>query len=256
MYGRESAGHRLTSATYQPAETIIATPPTSSLPTRFHSPTGAATRNASAKPGHHQERLQHLGQEREADRAARPTPSSGCCAVSMARTTQYAAATISSTSSASGLLNRNINAATGVSASAAPASRPGARAVDRVAQRRTAARPHRLPSAPAVAACVKALKPNIRPDSPINHSAAGGLSTVMAFPASSDPNSHAFRSCVPACAAARSSRWPSRTNPAPTGTARRWPPAGPSSAGVPSAVRRRPAAVRVSPTPERAGHSR
>ena len=51
MYGREPAGHRLTSATYQPAETIIATAPTASLPTRFHTPTGAATRNTSAKPG-------------------------------------------------------------------------------------------------------------------------------------------------------------------------------------------------------------
>ncbi len=37
------------------------------------------------------------------------------------RTTKYAAATISSTSNASGLLNRNISTATGVNASALPA---------------------------------------------------------------------------------------------------------------------------------------
>ena len=49
---------------------------------------------------------------------------------------------------------------------------------------------------------VNALKPNSLPDSAITHSAAGGLSTVMALPASCEPNSHAVRSWVPACAAA------------------------------------------------------
>ena len=49
---------------------------------------------------------------------------------------------------------------------------------------------------------VKALKPNSRPVNPITHSAAGGLSTVMALPASSEPNSQAFQSWVPACTAA------------------------------------------------------
>ena len=38
---------------------------------RVHSPAGAATRNASAKPGNHEESLQHLGQEGEADGTAR-----------------------------------------------------------------------------------------------------------------------------------------------------------------------------------------
>jgi hypothetical protein len=36
----------------------------------------------------------------------------------------------------------------------------------------------------------------------MTHSAAGGLSTVMAFAASIDPNSHAFHDCVPAWTAA------------------------------------------------------
>ena len=43
---------------------------------------------------------------------------------SIARTRVYAAAVISSTSRASGLLNRNINAATGVSARTSPAMSP------------------------------------------------------------------------------------------------------------------------------------
>ena len=46
------------------------------------------------------------------------------------------------------------------------------------------------------------LNPKILPDNAISHSDAGGLSTVIALPASSEPNSQAFQSWVPACAAA------------------------------------------------------
>ena len=49
---------------------------------------------------------------------------------------------------------------------------------------------------------MKALKPKILPDNTINHNEAGGLSTVIALPASSEPNSQDFQSCVPACTAA------------------------------------------------------
>jgi hypothetical protein len=44
--------------------------------------------------------------------------------------------------------------------------------------------------------------PNNRTDSPVTHSAAGGLSTVMKSWASSDPKNHADQLCEPACAAA------------------------------------------------------
>ncbi len=53
-----------------------------------------------------------------------------------ARITQYAAAVINSTSSASGLLNRNIIAAAGVHASTTPASRPAAAPWERSANAR------------------------------------------------------------------------------------------------------------------------
>ncbi len=49
---------------------------------------------------------------------------------------------------------------------------------------------------------MNALKPKILPDNAITHSEAGGLSTVIALPESSEPNSHAFQSWVPACTAA------------------------------------------------------
>ena len=123
------------------------------------------------------------------------------CALCSARTTQYPAATSSSTSRASGLLNRNINAATGVSASAEPASRPAAGPL----VRRTAAYSSATAATP-ISACgtsmLQELNPNSRPDRPITHIAAGGLSTVIVLPASSEPNSSAFQFCVPACAAA------------------------------------------------------
>ena len=99
------------------------------------------------------------------------------------------------------MLYRNINAATGVSAKAAPAIRPAAGPL----VRRTVAYNSATAPTPINAwgnSIVKALKPNSRPDNAITHSAAGGLSTVMALPESSEPNSQAVQSWVPACAAA------------------------------------------------------
>ena len=46
------------------------------------------------------------------------------------------------------------------------------------------------------------LMPNSRTDSPVTHSEAGGLSTVMKFWASSDPKNHADQLCEPAWDAA------------------------------------------------------
>ncbi len=97
--------------------------------------------------------------------------------------------------------NRNISTATGVSASAAPASSaaPGPN------QRRTVAC-SRATEATPISACgastLQLEKPNSRADNPMTHSAAGGLSTVIALPASSDPNSSAVQLCEPAWAAA------------------------------------------------------
>jgi hypothetical protein len=46
------------------------------------------------------------------------------------------------------------------------------------------------------------LKPKIRPDRAMTHSDAGGLSTVIELPESSEPNSRAFQLLVPAWTAA------------------------------------------------------
>ena len=122
-------------------------------------------------------------------------------AASTAREPAQAAATSSSVSSASGLSNRNISTAAGVSASTAPASSPAAGP----AHRRTVACSRATAPTPISACGTSRLheeNPNSRADAVITHSAAGGLSTVIAFPESSDPNSHAFHDCVPACTAA------------------------------------------------------
>jgi hypothetical protein len=96
---------------------------------------------------------------------------------------------------------RNIRTAAGVTARAAPASRPA----PGPAQRRTAA-PSNATDATPISACgtrrLQELKPKMRALSTITQSDAGGLSTVIALPESREPNSHAFHDCVPACTAA------------------------------------------------------
>src|SRR5438309_10745315 len=97
---------------------------------------------------------------------------------------------MSSASSASGLSNRNISTATGVSASTAPARRPA----PGPATRRTARY-----STPTVATPMSASgtridhdeRPNSRTESSMTHSDAGGLSTVIELPASEAPEKNA-----------------------------------------------------------------
>src|ERR1700758_1618760 len=116
---------------------------------------------------------------------------------SIARCTAYPAAVISSTSSASGLLNRNMSAAAGVSASTAPAISPASGPN----QRRTAANSRRTDSTPSTAwgaSSDQELKPNSRPDSSSTQSDAGVLSTVMKLEESKDPKKKAFHDRGPA----------------------------------------------------------
>lgn len=99
------------------------------------------------------------------------------------------------------MLNRNISAATGVSASAAPASR----AAQAGKRRRTAACRTATVATP-MSACgtrmLQVLTPNTRAARAIGHSAAGGLSTVMALAASEEPKKNAFQLVAPAWTAA------------------------------------------------------
>src|SRR5262252_4105642 len=100
------------------------------------------------------------------------------------------------TRSASGLLKRNISAATGVVAITAPAMKPAA--ADSF--RRTAA--YTTPTvATPISACgtrmLHELSPKRRTDSPMIHIDAGGLSTVIEAAASDAPKNHAFQLCEP-----------------------------------------------------------
>ncbi len=129
-------------------------------------------------------------------------------AFSSARTSPYAPSVSSSTSSASGLLNRNISVATGVVASTAPASSAppeAARGPRDESDRRTVAYSTKTASTPISASgtrMLQALTPNTRADRSIGHSASGVLSTVMEFAASEEPKKKAFQLCAPACTAA------------------------------------------------------
>ena len=105
---------------------------------------------------------------------------------SIARCTAYPAAVISSTRSASGLLNRKMRAAAGVSASTAPAMSPAAGPN----QRRTAAYSSSTDATPSTACGASSdheLNPNIFADSSSTHSEAGVLSTVMKLDESNEP---------------------------------------------------------------------
>lgn len=93
---------------------------------------------------------------------------------------------------ASGLLNRNISAATGVNASTAPAIRPAAGLNRRRTEAYTTATVP-TPIRASGARIAHEFRPKILTDSSIGHSEAGGLSTVMALPASSEPKNIAFQ---------------------------------------------------------------
>ncbi len=120
---------------------------------------------------------------------------------STARSVAYAPATISSTSSASGLLNRNISTAIGVSASTVPAINPAAGPN----QRLTVANSRPTEATPMSASGTRMLhelSPKIRTDNAMIHSEAGVLSTVIEFAASEEPKKKAFQLSDPACTAA------------------------------------------------------
>ncbi len=122
-------------------------------------------------------------------------------AESIARVTQYAAVTMSSVIKASGLLKRNIKTATGVTASSAPAIRP-AQAPNHRLTAAYSSHTDSTPSRACGASIDHELNPKIRPDSSMTQSDAGGLSTVMKFDESNDPNRNAFQLFVPAWTAA------------------------------------------------------
>jgi hypothetical protein len=108
---------------------------------------------------------------------------------------------MSSTSSASGLLNRKMSAAAGVSASTAPAMRPAAGPN----HRRTAANSSRTDSTPSTACGASSdheLNPKSRAEISSTQSDAGVLSTVMKLDESKEPKKKAFQDFVPACTAA------------------------------------------------------
>ena len=105
-------------------------------------------------------------------------------------------------SSASGLLNRNINTATGGSAITDPAISPVAAAP---VVRRTTWCSNATVAMPSRACGTRMLQPDrpkSRTESAIGQSARGVLSTVIALAASEEPKKNACHDSEPVCAAA------------------------------------------------------
>ena len=151
-------------------------------------------------------------------RGRRPAPASGPYGLDRAQRCVGRADQIS-VSSASGLLNRNISTATGVSASTARRAvrrRPG-RAAHRCVEQ-----PDRRPrpSAPRTST-LQLDSPKTRTDRPVIHSAAGVLSTVIAFAGSENrrtrPSSSGYRPVPLRVIGVRPAR-----GRRPTGRAPRW----------------------------------
>ena len=118
-------------------------------------------------------------------------------AFSIARVTAQAPRVSSKTSKASGLLNRNMRVATGVRASASPASRPATGPN----QRRTVTESTPTVATPSSACGTRIdheLTPNRRAERSMTQSDAGGLSTVMKLAASEEPKKKAFQLWAPA----------------------------------------------------------
>lgn len=187
MNGRDPDGTSTVSATHQPdASRIEPMETAASRSLRLHG-VGENAKRASAKPGTMRSTWNCLVRN---PRPTRP-PASASSAVlarfppreagfASARRTQSAASVMSSTSRASGLLNRNVSAATGVVTNRAPASTPNHVPQTRRAIRKTM----NVVATPMIAwgsRIEKELSPNRRTESAMSQMDAGGLSTVMAF---------------------------------------------------------------------------
>ena len=99
------------------------------------------------------------------------------------------------------MLCRKIATATGVRAKTRPAIRPAASPK----RLRTVSHTSATVATPARACGTRMLhelRPKARTDNAMGHRDIGGLSTVMEFAASDDPNRNAFHDCEPAWAAA------------------------------------------------------
>src|ERR1700761_8201685 len=197
-YGGSPAGTSSATAIHQPAPATMPRPDHTTCRMRWPSRGGPAPRKTSANPATTRTACSILvtnpiSTPHSTSQRDRP--------FSSARTMVYAAIVSSSTSSASGLLNRNISAATGVSARVSPAISPAAGPN----QRRTAAystATEATPSSACGTSMLQELTPKIRPEISITHSEAGVLSTVMKLEASNEPKKNAFQLLVPDSTAA------------------------------------------------------
>ena len=192
IHGRSDAGVSAMSSGHAPPTATIAAPPAARLRTAASRPLGATHSHAATIPG--------TTISATAILASKPRPTSAPERTSQrvrpsssARPSAHSAPAQHRTSSASGLLWREIATVIGVSASTSPATNP-ARAAEPAAHEVVRERRRsRSPSAPAARGSLSEWKPKMRTDSACTHSASGGLSTVITFDASNEPYRNALQ---------------------------------------------------------------
>ena len=200
IHGREDAGHSSTASSHQPADTIAAPSAAKSCSRRLPNFGGPASKYIAAMGGTTSMTWSCL--------VRNPNPTNTPVSTShrvrpssTARIAAQTAAIMSSTRRASGLLNRNIKAATGVTASVSPASRPAAAPnCRRMVAHSNATEP--TPRSACGTSIAHELSPKMRTDKDISHNDIGGLSTVIALAASEEPKKNAFHDTDPAWTAA------------------------------------------------------
>ncbi len=235
-----SPPYSATSAMYQPEEAIIVAAPIARCPIVSTSLTaGAGDQEHQGQARHDQERLQHLGQEGETQRTSRqchpPRAGPGRHRPDRAHHDRPPAPT-----AARGAHRDVVAEHRGRhrwQRQRDPGDQCGSRAAGPAHRGIEQMPPHRRPSMPAGSGMpANSLKPNSRPDNPIAHMAAGGLSTVMALPASIDPKQPGLPGLGPGLGhGGVVAVGPPPTSPDPTGGAPAVRPAGPSRRVEPNA---------------------
>ncbi len=191
IHGRSDAGVSAMSKGHAPPTATIAAPPAARLLAAASRPFGATHSHAATIPG--------TTISATAIFASKPRPTSTPERTSQrvrpsssARPSAHSAPVQHRTSSASGLLWREIATVIGVSASTSPATNP-ARLPNRRRTRSYASATVPIPISACGTRMLSEWKPKIRTDSACTQSASGGLSTVITFDASNDPYRNALQ---------------------------------------------------------------
>ena len=222
-----------TIATHQPAATSIASRRAARAGrSRRPSCGGPASRYTSPNAGQDEERLQHLGEEAEADERDRRARASGCCPSSSARGHRVRAGDEQQHEQRVGVVEAEHQRRDRRQREHRAGDQRRAPARTSAARSRRARRPRRRPSSACGTRMLHAFTPKMRAESSMTHSDAGVLSTVIEVRRrrTSRRRTPSSSSCRPAPRPSSTSS-PSPTRRDPRGRARAVTASSASSAG-------------------------